>query len=150
MARTMFERAPESLINDRIGGYPFTHPWYYVRGGSLLPMKQLITLADHHETFGYAQDEIEAAGKRKGGARIDALAELHGQFKAKLLGLSNRYLQAAHDLETWRASGGALSADTMDEVHSNAGYVATQTFIALHHLALIERERAGQGDLFAV
>lgn len=150
MRNTSTQYTDRAAIEIIVSGYRFTHPWYYVRGGSLLPIAQLIALAQNHSGRGYAQDEIEAAGKRKAGARIDALGALHERFKAKRITIAKRYHKAACELDEWRNAGGALISDTMEDVHSNAGYAATQTFIVLHHLRLIERERAGQGDLFVI
>ncbi|CUI01883.1 hypothetical protein [Leisingera aquaemixtae] len=99
-------------------GYSAGHPWYYLLGGEIPPLRAIFAQVSTGAYRGYLASEIDAiAGKAKP-QRSAALAACRAKLTVDLKADIARYRQCACSLRRYREETGAEKPVVAQDVHT--------------------------------
>ncbi len=131
-------------------GYRSGHPWYYVRGGRVLRLKEIREAARASGYKGYRERDINAADCKDEPRRSEilramrmlALNNLHRDISC-YRELKRRLFQYRRSLKSQFENGSPCK-----DIHVNISLKHNHMFNEFAHLIVIDELLSQQGDLF--
>ena len=123
--------------------YHPTHPWYYVLGGGILPLKEIWQDAIESERQGYNRVTIEKA--RGNNQKLRTLKDIHfDRLKSDI----SRYRECALELHRFRKAKSEDKPPLCEDVHVNLSLKTSHIWGEFANLCHIESLLSYQPDLF--
>ncbi len=128
-------------------GYGAGHPFYYLLGGEIPPIKAIRACTIAGSYRGYLADEIDTLAAKPEPGRSAAIRDMRAQLVAGLREDFVSYRQCAHALRLYRARSGELEADRADDVHVVISLKFNHILNGFANLRTLD-SLPRQGDLF--
>ena len=123
--------------------YSTGHPWYYVLGGKILSLKEILKEVNEAPNKGYLETEIDKASGNNA-----KLQELKTKALSRLSDDISRYRQCALELHRYRKTLPENYKPICKEIHTSMGLKRNHIFNEFANLKHIEDLQAHQPTLF--
>lgn len=130
-----------------IHGYDPGHPWFYVLGGPVLPLRMIRAQVQNSGYKGY-RNEIEKAARKPEPKRSALLTEIHAQVLQELKRDISGYRSAARTLSLYRKRTDLPEKPQCEGVHVAISLKHNHIFNDFAHLIQIEQLTTLQPSLF--
>lgn len=127
------------------GGYPPSHPWYYVLGGVPRTPKEIAAYVQKTRGRGYLVSEITTSDARCEPRRSQELRALRAKALGRLRTDLDGYRRAVRDLRAHRAE---CDARECHDVHTAISLKHAHVSNEMAHLMWIDELLSMQPDLF--
>lgn len=128
-------------------GYSVGHPWYYVRGGKTLSLKDIQAHVNAGRYEGYLAQHISKAHQRAEPGRSAELRDLRAKLIADFWQDVSRYRQCACELRQWREENTAKDAIVCADIHTAISLKVNHLINGFANLRSLDALPA-QADLF--
>ena len=129
-------------------GYCPGHPWYYVRGGKILSLKQIRFEAEQADYRGYMPDRLDEIDGKPEPQRSESLRQLRAKILEDLKRDVSRYKELANQLRRYRQQGVVEEGNSCGDVHTAISLKHNHLYNDFAILREIETMLSKQGDLF--
>lgn len=128
---------------DKENTYSTGHPWYYVLGGKVLSLKEILKEVNEALYKGYLETEIDKAAGNNA-----KLLELRTKIQSRLKDDISRYRQCALELHRYRKTLPENYKPACKDIHTSMGLKRNHIFNELANLKHIEELLSQQPTLF--
>lgn len=128
-------------------GYSAGHPWFYLLGGAIPPIKAILAHVEAGEYRGYLADEIDRLSGKAEPKRSAEISAFRKQIVARLRADISRYRQCARELRTYRSADGPNGDCICADVHTAISLKFNHIVNGFANLRTLDR-LPRQGELF--
>ncbi|NHK29680.1 hypothetical protein FF098_017370 [Parvularcula flava] len=129
-------------------GYCPGHPWYYVRGGKVLSLKQIRFEAEQNNYRGYMPDRLDEIDTKPEPKRSHSLRQLREKVREDLKRDVSGYRKQVNRLRRYRDHGALEEAQGCNDVHTAISLKHNHLYNDFAILREIETMLTKQRDLF--
>jgi len=141
----------EMEMEHECEGYSAGHPWYYLRGGRRLSLKEIRESVRARGYRGYLADDIAKADNMCEPQRSEALRAMRAEAVADLKCDVSRYRKLSLDLVRRREAGLDKTHDgCCADIHTSLSLKHNHIYNAFAHLVTLDGLLEKQGDLFGL
>lgn len=127
-------------------GYNASHPWYYVRGGSVLSPRTILEMTRGSQYRGYKREYIQKADNMEEPKRSEELRRLRETCLAEIKDDISIYRRCVRELSAYRETG-CKELDCKD-VHVSMSLKVSHLTNDFAHLIWLDDLLSVQADLF--
>lgn len=141
--------AGEAMAQKNNTGYNAGHPWYYIRGGSILKPREISAAVKVRGYQGYMADDIIQADKRPEPQRSEALRSIKANVLKSFWDDLSHYRALATQLRKYRQTNDPKYAGKIcDDIHTSISLKHNHIYNDLAHLHFLDDCLSKQKDLF--